>query len=407
MNGKKIASTPQAVNTAEPPYPSSGYAWYVVFVLTFVYVFSFIDRQILNLMVAPIRRDLQITDTQMSLLMGFSFAVFYTFFGIPMGRLADTRSRRSIIAAGFVAWSLFTAACGVTKNFIEMLIMRMGVGVGEAALSPAAYSLISDYFPPKRRATALSVYGMGIYIGSGLAFVLGGFVVGVASGREAWILPLVGATRPWQFIFFAVGLPGVLLALLVYTIREPLRRGLLTTGSGAAARVPLGEVAAYIWENRWTFLCHNAGISLLSFSAYGSAAWIPTFFIRTHGWTASETGITYGLIVIVFGSLGVASGGRFADYLAERGYRDANFRVALIVSLVWLPTGVAFPLVSSGTFAMMLLAPTIFLVAAPFGIAPAAITQIMPNQMRAQAAAIYLFATNLIGLGLGPTAVAL
>jgi MFS family permease len=389
--------------TDEDPYPPIRYAWYVVAVLTLVYVFSFIDRQILNLMVAPIRRDLGISDTEMSLLMGFSFAVFYTFFGIPLGRMADSMSRRTIVAAGFALWSFFTAGCGAAKNFVQMLLMRMGVGVGEAALSPAAYSLITDYFPPARRATALSVYGMGIYIGSGLAFLLGGAVVAVAARQETWMLPLIGATRPWQLIFFAVGFPGIVLALIMYTVREPVRRGV----KGKSGSIPLREVFAYIRENRTTFLCHNFGISLLAFSSYGSAAWIPTFFIRTHGWSAAQTGMIYGAIVMVFGALGIAAGGRFADWLAERGYRDANFRVALIVALAWLPTGMLYPIVSSGTIAMVLMAPTMFLVAAPFGIAPAAITQIMPNQMRGQAAAIYLFVNNLIGLGVGPTAVAL
>ncbi|MBI3680367.1 MAG: MFS transporter [Acidobacteria bacterium] len=384
-------------------YPSPRSAWYVVGVLTFVYIFSFIDRQILNLMVGPIRRDLDISDTGMSLLMGFSFAVFYTLFGIPLGRMADTQSRRTIIAAGFALWSLFTAGCGVVRNFAGMLLMRMGVGVGEASLSPAAYSLITDYFPPHRRATAMGVYGMGIYIGSGMAFLLGGLVTGFATKQESWNLPLIGATRGWQLIFFAVGLPGLALAMLMYTVREPIRRGLKKGGS----RLPLREVAAYIRENKTTFLCHNFGISLLSFSSYGSAAWIPTFFVRVHGWSAARTGIIYGLIVMTFGALGIAAGGRFADFLAERGYRDANFRVAFLVSLIWMPTGIAYLLVPDPVWAMALLAPTVFTVAAPFGIAPAAITQIMPNQMRGQAGAIYLFVNNLIGLGLGPTAVAI
>src|SRR5258708_1163112 len=168
-----------------------GYAWYVVSVLTLVYVFSFIDRQILSLLVTPIRRDLGIGDTGMSVLMGFSFAVFYTFFGILLGRLADTTSRRNLIAGGFALWSLFTAGCGLVRNFAQMLVMRVGVGVGEASLSPAAYSLITDYFPRDRLATAISVYSMGIYIGSGLAYLLGGIVVGVASARELWMLPIV------------------------------------------------------------------------------------------------------------------------------------------------------------------------------------------------------------------------
>jgi MFS family permease len=383
----------------------------VVGVLTFVYIFSFIDRQILNLLVRPIRRDLGISDTQMSLLMGFSFALFYTFFGIPLGRLADSRSRRTIIAVGFAVWSLFTAGCGVAKNFSQMLLMRIGVGVGEAALSPAAYSIIADYFPPKRRATALSVYSMGIYIGSGIAFIVGGIVAGVAAKQEEWMLPLVGATRPWQVVFFIVGLPGVVLALLLYTVKEPLRRGIrlakTTDGKTQVAQTPLSEVFAYLSQNWKTFLCHNVGFALLSFSSYGSSAWIPTFFVRNHGWTEATAGQVYGWIVAIASTLGIVAGGRLADWMAERGYRDATMRVGLIVSLAWLPSGMIFPLVADATLAAWLIVPSAFFASAPFGVAPAAIQQMMPNSMRGQASAIYLFVVNLIGLGLGPTAVAM
>ena len=192
------------------PYPKTSYAWYVVGLLTLAYVFSFIDRQILNLMVEPIQQDLGINDVQMGLLMGASFAVFYTFFGIPLGRLADTRSRRLLITFGIALWSLMTAGCGLTRKFWQLALMRMGVGVGEASLSPAAYSLISDYFRPELRSTAISVYSMGIYIGSGLAFILGGLVIGFTSGRESFIVPLLGAVQSWQMVFFVVGLPGLL-----------------------------------------------------------------------------------------------------------------------------------------------------------------------------------------------------
>lgn len=191
----------------EEEFSSPAYAWYVVGILTLAYVFSFIDRQILNMLVGPIRRDLNITDTQMSLLMGASFAIFYTLFGIPLGWLADTRSRRLIITVGVAFWSIMTASCGLTKRFWELAVMRMGVGVGEATLSPAAYSMIADYFPPQRRSTAMSVYSMGIYIGAGLAYILGGIVVGFASKQESFPLPVIGSVRSWQLVFFIVGLP--------------------------------------------------------------------------------------------------------------------------------------------------------------------------------------------------------
>jgi MFS family permease len=396
---------------AEEPYPRPGYAWYVVGVLTLLYVFSFIDRQILNLLVRPIRRDLEISDTEMSLLMGFSFAVFYTFFGILLGRLADSRSRRGIISAGVAVWSLMTAGCGMAGNFLQMLLFRMGVGVGEAALSPAAYSLISDYFPKQRLATALSVYSMGIYIGSGLAFFLGGLVVSVAASQATWHVPLIGATRPWQVIFFIVGLPGVLLAILTFTIREPARRGVRLAktrdGTTRPVQVPVRESLAFFRQNWHTLVCHNVGFALLSFSSYGSSAWIPTFFVRNHHWTEARAGMVYGTIVAIFGTLGIVAGGRLADWMSERGYRDSTMRVGFLVSLAWIPTGILYPILPDAHWAVVLLVPTILLTSAPFGVAPAAIQQMMPNVLRGQASAIYLFVVNLIGLGLGPTAVAL
>src|SRR5262245_1669995 len=324
--GENKNATPTESSTSAQPYPSSSYAWYVVGVLTFVYIFSFIDRQILNLLVRPIRRDLGISDVQMSILMGPMFAIFYTFFGIPLGRLADSKSRRSIIALGFAFWSFFTAGCGLARHYYQLLIMRAGVGVGEATLSPSAYSIIADYFSPKRRATAISVYSMGIYLGSGLAIFLGGMVAGFAAQQETWQLPLIGPIRPWQVVFFIVGLPGILFGLLMYTVREPARRGtrrIDSQGKTVTGAVPMKEVIEYLRQNRRTFICHNVGFALLSFSSYGSTSWIPTFFVRNHGWTEAQAGHVYGWIVASFGTLGAAAGGRLADWLCERGRRDA------------------------------------------------------------------------------------
>ncbi len=395
----------------DEPYPSSGYAWYVVGVLTFVYMFSFVDRQILNLLVRPIRQDLGISDTQMSLLMGPAFAFSYILFGIYFGRLADSRSRRTIIAMGFVAWSIFTAGCGIAKTYGQMFLMRVGVGTGESSLSPAAYSLITDYFPPKRRATAISVYGMGIYIGSGLAFIVGGAVTQMIIKQGAFDLPLVGLTRSWQVVFFIIGLPGILFALLLYTVREPRRRGarMIKTASGTTQmpQAPLKEVLAYLNDNKLTFICHNVGFALLSFSSYGTSAWVPTFFQRNHGWSIGKSGVVYGLIVMIFSTLGIVAGGRFADWMAERGRRDSSMRVGLIVALAWIPTGMLYPIVDNANLAAALLIPTAFLTSAPFGVSAAAIQQMMPNDMRGQASAIYLFVVNLLGLGIGPWAVAI
>ncbi|MGG2399342.1 spinster family MFS transporter [Pseudomonas sp. SH1-B] len=383
-------------------YPSSARAWVTVAILMVAYVLSFVDRQILNLLVEPIRRDLVINDTQMSLLMGLSFALFYTVCGIPLGRVADTRSRRGLIAVGVLFWSAATAACGMAKMYWQFLLCRIGVGVGEAALSPAAYSLIADSFPAERRATAISVYSMGVYLGSGLAFLVGGLVIQFASAQGDVVLPVLGEVRPWQLIFLILGAAGVTFTLLMLAIKEPARRG-----AGAGVAVPLSEVGRYIRANRRTVLLHNFGFAGLAFAGYGSAAWVPTFYIRTYGWDAGQVGIVYGSIVAVFGCLGIVFGGRLADWMAKRGRSDANMRVGLYAALGALPMVVLFPLMDSAFWASVLMAPTVFCLSMPFGVAPAAIQEIMPNSMRGQASAIYLFVITLVGLGIGPTAVAL
>lgn len=388
-------------------FPAPGYAWYVVAVLTVAYILSFIDRQILNFLVAPIRRDLGISNTQISLLMGASFAVFYTLFGIPLGRLADTRSRRGIISIGVAVWSLMTVACGLTRQFWQLALTRMGVGVGEAALSPAAYSLIADYFPPSRRATAMSVYSMGIYLGAGLSAILGGWVVGSVKGEDRYVLPVLGEMYSWQIVFVAVGLPGLLVALLLLTIREPVRRGPSQAGKQAAAPATIGETLRYVRDNAGTFVCLNLAIAFLTLNSYGSSNWIPTIFAKRFRWEPGQIGLVYGTIVAVCGTLGVVCGGWLADRWAKRGRVDAPILVAWIGSICWLPTGMLYPLMPDGWSMAALLAPTVFCGSMPYGVAPAAIQRMMPNTMRAQATAIYLFVINIIGMTLGPFLVAL
>lgn len=378
-----------------------GYAWFVVAILMIAYVFSFVDRQILNLLVGPIRRDLGISDTQMSLLMGFSFAIFYTILGIPLGRLADSKSRRGLIAAGVVVWSVMTALCGTAKHYGQLFLYRIGVGVGEAALSPAAYSMIADYFPPQRRATAISVYSMGIYLGAGLAFLLGGLVIQYVTAQGVVALPVVGEIRPWQLVFLILGGTGVLFSFAFLLVREPPRHG-----AGGTA-VPFGEVAAYLWRNRRTVLCHNFGFAMLAFCSYGTGAWIPSFFIRTHGWDAGQIGIVYGIIVMIFGSAGIVFGGRLTDRWLHRGQTDAALRVGVWASVVCMFSGGLYLLAPTGTLAAVALVPAVFALGMPFGAAPAAIQEIVPNRMRGQTSAVYLFIVNLVGLGIGPTAVAL
>jgi len=242
---------------------------------------------------------------------------------------------------------------------------------------------------------------MGIYIGSGLSFLLGGLVVRFASAKELWILPLVGGVRPWQVIFLAVGLPGLMATLLLFTVKEPLRRGVT-----ALSRATASESFAYIFKNKGTFLCHNIGFGLLSLVSYASAAWIPEYFRRVFHWDIPKIGLVYGSLVAVFGVLGIVGAGRIADAVRARGTLQANMLVGVFIALAWIPVHFLLFLAPNVNWAVVWLAPACVFAAAPFGIAPAAIQQMMPAAMRGQASAVYLFILNLIGLGIGPTAVA-
>lgn len=380
----------------------SRYAWYVVGVLLLAYTFSFIDRQILSLLVEPIERDLGINDTQMSLLQGFSFALFYILLGLPIARWADTGKRNRIILIGVVTWSLFTAACGLAQNFWTLFIFRIGVGAGEATLIPASFSLFGDSFSSRQLGLAGGIFSTGIYLGGGLALVLGGLAVHLLSDLHP-VVPGIGTIFPWQLVFFIVGLPGLLIALLILlTVREPPRKGAAGTG-----HTPLADVWRY-WRRNWrTYMSHNLGFALLSLVSYGTAAWIPTYFIRDHDWSAGKAGIVFGVLGIVFGTSGVAFGGWFADRLVKRGIPDGRMRIGLIAALGAMLPIVVFPLVENPIVSVVFLAPAVFLSTLGWGAGPAGLQEISPNRMRAQFTAVYIFIVNLIGLGLGPTSYAL
>ncbi len=364
------------------------YAWYVAIVLMVCNTLSFIDRQILGLLVTPIKLELNISDTRIGLLQGLAFGLFYTLLGIPMGRIADRSNRRTLVAVGIFCWSLMTALCAGARSFWTLFAARMGVGVGEATLSPSAFSLLSDYFPKERLGTALSVFSMGIFFGSGLALIIGGLVI--------------GAVGSWRSTFLIVGLPGLLVALLAYTIKEPPRKNLLLTASGAAPKLSLAEVVEQVML-RWQSV---VGICLaFAFQAlcnYAQQAWLPTFFIRVHSWTPRQAGLTLGVISLGAGLLGAYLGGVLCDRWQRRGMGEAPLRVGVLATVcagVFFSLAMAAPAIN---LQLVLLVPAFFFLAMPIGSVYASLQLILPNQVRGQIGALQVFTLNLGGLILGP-----
>jgi MFS family permease len=382
-------------------------AWYLVFTLLIFYIFSFIDRQIISLMVEPIKRDMHVTDVQIGWLQGLAFAIFYTLFGVPIGWLADRFNRKGIIAAGVLVWSIMATLCGLAKTFGQLFLARIGVGVGEAALSPAAYSMITDAFPRHKLGRAFSIYNMGIAIGSGTALLVGGLVVQAVSDEgRTFTLPLLGEVRAWQFVFIVTGAPGLLLPLLLLTVRDPERRGLLkTAGSHEAPKtLPLNEVLMFMWKNKHFYSLHFLAMAMMAMLGYAVGAWLPTVMARTYGISAGTVGTVLGISTILINTTGIFFAGRICDRLTTRGRTDGPILVCLGVAVAVVVTSAlpAFMPTTMLGLAMMCFAGLPFHGYVAMG--PMAVNAVTPNQMRAQVSA-YLFTVNFLGLGFGPALV--
>ncbi len=373
------------------PEVTPGYARYVLGVLFVVYVFNFIDRQILSILLEPIRLELGATDTQMGFLTGFAFALFYTFAGIPIAAWADRGVRRDIIALGLAVWSAMTAVSGLSRAFWQLALARIGVGIGEAACSPPAHSLISDYFPPERRATALGIYAMGIHVGIMFGYLAGG-----------WINEFFG----WRVAFFVVGLPGIALALVLrFTVREPRRGGAegIREEPEQSEAPSTGDVLRTLWRLRSFRQLALAG-AFMSFAGYGVAIWSPTFLIRVHEMGTGETGTWLGIITGLAGPVGALSGGWISDRLGARDPRWSVWMPA-IASVAALPFAALFLLWPEPRAALLFSIGSTLIGAMWLGPAFSTVQGLVGLRMRAVASAIFLFVLNLIGLGLGPQVV--
>ncbi|MEM7100661.1 MAG: MFS transporter [Pseudomonadota bacterium] len=382
MNDAKQARVDRLMKT-------SWYRWYALGILVMVYASSHVDRQIMGILLEPIKAELGASDTQMGFLVGLTFAVFYATLGMPIAMLADRTNRRNIIAIATTIWSGMTVVCAYVGSYAQLAMARIGVGIGEAGSSPPSHSMISDLFSQKQRATAMGIFALGINIGLLIAYLGGGWM------SEHW---------GWRTTFIVVGLPGLLIALLVrYTLIEP-PRGASEEAKQAKSEAPaFKEVARTMWETPATR--HVVfGSALAGFVGYGMTLWLPAFFIRSHGLSQSETGFTLALMAGIVGGLGTFTAGRLADYLSKRDARWLAWVVAVGKGGLVPFIVVFFWLTDLQSALLVYLIPAFF---GGFYLAPtfAMIQQLVPVQMRSVAAAICLFLLNIIGMGFGPQGV--
>ncbi len=394
--------------TLAPPrfaFRTEGYAWGVVAILCFGSVVSMLERQVINLLIGPLKADLGISDTQISLLQGFAFAILYGLVALPIGRVIDAKSRIGVIVWGTLIFSAATFFCGLATSFLMLVLFRMLVGFGEATLVPSGMSLLGDYFPPEKLGRAVGLFIGATYAGTGIALILIGAVLGWLGKHPDIHLPLIGVAKDWQLAFMLAALPGVLFIALMWLVREPPRS--TNTGEAVGDPVPVAETFRYLGAHLSTVLPIFLGIPLLAAANFGINNWAPEFYIRAHGWDASAIGPVYGLIVIACGTGGTVAGGVLNDWLVKRGVAKPGLLVPAVTALCAAPFVAAFPSVESAQLSLALIVPALFFGAMPFGAGTAGIVNFAPNRMRGQMVAIYMLIATLIGTGGGPWVVAM
>ncbi len=380
-------------------YPSAGLAWYALFCLVLCYFMYFVDRNILTLLVAPVRRDLGINNSQMGILQGYSFSVFNGLMAIPFGWYADRRSRRNVLIFGIALWGLSTIASGFTTTFTELMLTRMGLGVGEAALMPAAFSLISGYFPKAQRGRAVGIFGVGGFGGIGLSYLIGGAVLATFRGVDTVTLPMIGTTSLWHAAFIAVGLTTLVLAVLIGTLREPPRRD--DTAHAAVTGEPFFRYLKQHWAS---FALVVGGYICLGFCAIGWFAWLPTYFIREFKMAPIDAGVQVGTVTTVSGVLGAIAGGYIADWMMRRGVRGGKLPTLTLMFVVWIPCALGILLSNDSRLSLLCVFVFTFADGVGFMQYGNVMQEMFPPHLRARSIAAWGVCSTVFSYGLGPLA---
>jgi MFS family permease len=376
-------------------------AWYAAVFLTLAASLSTIDRQVLSLMIGPIRRDLNISDTQMGVIGGLAYTLLYTFFTLPAAWLADRGSRRAVATGAMFIWSLMTASCGLAQSFVTLFLARMGVGIGEAGLAPASYSMLSDLFPKRSLPIALGLLNAAPFLGVGLANILGGALVQHFETAPPVVLPLIGSVKSWQFTFILLGGPGVLMALLGhFTLKEPARRG-RAVGDGHVP-LTLAQVAKFV-SGRWKFLTLMfIAYICLSIQGWALFFWVVEFLVRERGVPRAQVGLIYGSMAMILGFAGAILSGALAARLLQRGNADTLMKLVIGVVIMLGPLAIIMPMAQKPWQIFALLVPITLLMGCPGGLGTTALQFIAPNELKGRIIALYMLVVNCISLTLGP-----
>ena len=392
--GKKLTKTSS--------WPKPIYAWFFTSILLFAYIISFIDRQMINYLVVPIKEDMGLTDFEISFIQGWGFVLAYIIFSIPFGRIVDKVNRVRVLIGGIVIWSVATAACGFSKNSWQLVISRSGVGAGEAALTPASWSIISDLFPVKRRSFPMSIYLMGPYIGQGLSLLFGAQILRIYNEPVTLFESII--VQPWQIIFLIIAVPGIILGLFMFTLKDPQRKEGLT--GDKKENESIKEVFSYIIQNIGAYMPLLIGSAFIIVLLYGLQSWVPTFLHRIHGWEHTRIGDQYGLVALFAGSLGVISGPVFERYLTKLNYNPPIIILCIITSIALTILGPITFLSLGSDIVLIGIFVTSFFITFPLALFATSLQNITPNQYRGVVSGLYVFTVNIVGYGLGPMVVA-
>lgn len=383
--------------------PAEG-AWRAVAVLTLLYWFGTLDRQIAALLIPVIKADLVLTDLQISLIQGLAFGLFFMLMSPLMGWLVDRYSRRLILFWGVIGWSFAAVCSGLTRSFAGLFTARAGVGGCEASINPTAYAMLSELFPPTKLSLPMSIFVLGGNLGSGMSFILGGAVIAWVAASPPITLPWIGTLAGWQFAFVITGLPGFLLAFMLFLIPES--RAHKARQASKVAASSFADLYRHYRQFPFFYFAHGLGFALIMSFVVGLQSWNATFLSRIHGWDISEIGYWMGLSQVGVALLGLAFHGWAVDKLFATGRRDAHLLYFTVMCALALPCGIAAYMVDSGTMMLVLYSIAYFLIMSFASIGPASLQIATPGHLRGKASSIYMVGVSIVGTVLGPIIVA-